>query len=67
MELADILGLLSGQEGEEIAPEIMELVEKRRQARADKNWAEADAVRDSLKELGYAVEDTPQGAKVKKL
>ena len=32
----------------------------------DKNWAEADAIRDQLASMGWAVEDTPQGPKVVK-
>lgn len=30
-------------------------------ARAEKNWAVADAVRDGLTGLGFTIEDTPQG------
>ncbi|MEV1285958.1 cysteine--tRNA ligase [Micromonospora sp. NPDC049679] len=36
-------------------------LEQRAQARARKDWAAADAVRDQLKHAGVAVEDTPQG------
>jgi len=36
-------------------------LEQRTAARARKDWAAADAVRDQLKEAGVAVEDTPQG------
>lgn len=45
-------------------PEIKELVEKRQQARKDKNWKMADEIRDLLKERGITLEDTPQGVKV---
>ena len=37
------------------------LVEQRAQARAERDFATADAVRDRLKEAGIAVEDTPAG------
>ncbi|MDO4290111.1 MAG: cysteine--tRNA ligase [Eggerthellaceae bacterium] len=40
------------------------LLEARAAARKEKNWAVADAVRDGLAELGFTVEDTPQGARV---
>ena len=36
-------------------------LEQRAQARARKDWAAADAVRDQLKQAGVAVEDTPHG------
>ena len=41
----------------EITPEIEELIEKRIRARADKNWAEADAIREQLVALGYESKD----------
>ena len=41
--------------------QIETLVEKRSQARAAKDWAASDAIRDQLKEMGVVLEDTPQG------
>ena len=43
------------------------LLEKRKQARADKNWALSDEIRDNLKEKGYAVKDTKDGMTVEKI
>ena len=40
------------------------LLDARATARAEKNWAVADAVRDGLTGLGFTIEDTPQGARV---
>jgi cysteinyl-tRNA synthetase len=40
-----------------ITPEIQELVEKRQKARAAKDWATADTLREQLKTLGYEVQD----------
>lgn len=40
------------------------LLAARQTARAEKNWAVADAVRDGLQELGFTIEDTPSGARV---
>jgi len=65
-ELDTVLGFLIPQE-EEIAPEVTDLLEARARARADKNWAESDRVRDALAELGWAVKDTPEGQKLRKL
>lgn len=44
-------------------PEIDALVAQRTQAKKEKNWAEADRIRDELKSRGITVIDTPQGAK----
>ena len=54
-------------EGEEITPELQALLDARAAARAEKNWAEADRIRDEFKARGLVVVDTPQGVKIKKL
>ncbi|MFA4904327.1 MAG: cysteine--tRNA ligase [Desulfobaccales bacterium] len=41
--------------------EIEQLIAERTQARKDKNWAQADAIRKQLIELDILLEDTPQG------
>lgn len=51
----------------EVSDEVKSLVEERQQARKDKNWKRSDEIRDQLKALGIAVEDTPNGPKVKYL
>ncbi len=63
MELCDVLGLLQKEEGADIDAEIEALIEKRQTARKEKNFAEADRIRDELKERGIVLEDTPQGVK----
>ncbi len=51
---------------EEVIPqEILELVEQRIQARAEKRWADADALRAQVSDAGYEIEDTPKGPKVR--
>lgn len=42
------------------------LLDARANARAAKNYAVADAIRDGLSELGFRIEDTPQGARIVK-
>ena len=42
------------------------LAEVRQSARAKKDWAAADRIRDGLKELGIIMEDTPQGVRWKR-
>ncbi len=49
----------------DIPPEAIALAEKRQQARADKDWATADQMRDELAALGYKVKDTSDGFEVK--
>ncbi|AEA31323.1 cysteine--tRNA ligase [Lactobacillus amylovorus] len=43
--------------------EIEELVKKRDEARANKDWATSDKLRDQLKEMGITIQDTPQGTR----
>jgi len=67
-ELVDVLGLLYGDEDDKgLDAEIEELINKRQAARSEKKWAEADAIRDKLNEMGITLEDTPQGIKWKRL
>ncbi|MDD4317929.1 MAG: cysteine--tRNA ligase [Victivallaceae bacterium] len=44
-----------------VPAQILELAEKRRNARNTKDFAAADAIRDELKNLGWMVEDAPDG------
>lgn len=68
--MAGILGLLQrapedffkGQNSDALdVSQIEQLIEERRMARVEKNWAEADRLREKLTELGIAIEDTAQG------
>lgn len=43
--------------------EINALVKKRDEARANKDWATSDKIRDQLKEMGITIQDTPQGTR----
>jgi cysteinyl-tRNA synthetase len=43
------------------ADEVEKLIEERTKARADKDWARADAIRDRLQEMGVVLEDGPDG------
>lgn len=51
---------------EEIPADILELAEKRKQARRDKNFALADSLRDDIAAMGYVIEETRQGTKIRK-
>ena len=62
-ELAGVLGLLYARGEENIDSEIEALIQARTEARRQKNWAEADRIRDELKARRIVLEDTPQGVK----
>ncbi len=47
-----------------IPAEVTTLVEQRQAARAAKNWAESDRLRDAIADLGWVVKDTKDGAKL---
>jgi cysteinyl-tRNA synthetase len=63
-KVLDVLGLVPREEA--IPDEVLELVKRRQEARANKNYAEADALRDRIAALGYEVKDTPEGPKINK-
>lgn len=51
---------------EDIPAEVMELVEQRKQARANKDFALADSLRDKIGELGYVIKETREGTEITK-
>ena len=55
------------QPKDEVDPEIDALVAARTAAKKEKNWAEADRIRDELKAKGIEIIDTPQGTKWKRV
>lgn len=50
----------------DLPDEIIELIEKRKKAREEKNWQLSDEIRDVLKEKGYLVKDTKEGMTLEK-
>ncbi len=65
-ELTSILGICYNEKSEEIPEEILLLVQKRKDARKNKDFALADKIRDEIADLGYIVEETRQGINIKK-
>jgi cysteinyl-tRNA synthetase len=49
-----------------IPQEMQDLLNRRNEARKQKNWALADQLRIEIQEKGYVIEDTPAGARLKK-
>ncbi len=50
----------------ELPEEILKLVEERKKARENKDWALSDKIRDELKEKGYIIKDTKEGMNIEK-
>lgn len=67
MELADVLGILYRREETDEDSAIEALLEERKAARANKDFARADAIRDELFEKGIAIEDTREGTLWKRI
>ncbi len=63
MDMDRVLGVLVKPE-ESIPAEVQSLLDERAVARASKDWAASDRLRDELAALGWAVRDTPDGQKV---
>ncbi|MDO4581642.1 MAG: cysteine--tRNA ligase [Bacillota bacterium] len=65
-----VLGMIkpraAAQQGGDSEALLELILQIRASARASKDWATSDAIRDGLKRLGYIIEDTPQGARWKK-
>ncbi len=67
-ELGAIFGILEKEiEAEEVPKKIEELVRERKEARKKKDWKRADEIRKQIQELGYALEDTADGVRWRKL
>ena len=66
-DITRVLGILQHQKADEFPAEALALLEERAVVRKAKDWARADAIRDELKAMGFAVEDSKDGAKLKRL
>ena len=64
-ELCAVLGILR-RKTDEKDDEVEKLVAARAEARANKNWAESDRLRDLIISMGYTLKDTKQGQQVTK-
>lgn len=67
-KLLDVLGLFREEQAEEEIPaQVQELVSKRAQAKKQKDFALADQLREQVRQLGYEIKDTREGAQITKL
>lgn len=67
-KIDEVFGLkLLEKETLEIPKEVLKLVEERTFARQNKDWKSSDELREKIKKLGFAIDDTEEGTKVKKI
>ncbi len=58
--------LIAAKAQEDIPQEVMALVEQRKAARAAKDFALADKLREEISQMGYIVEESRQGTRISK-
>jgi cysteinyl-tRNA synthetase len=66
LELGEFFQIIPKMQEEKAPDEVMKLVEERETARKNKDWTQADALRQRIRELGYLVEDSAEGPQVRK-
>ena len=66
-ELTGVLNIANISEGEDISHEVEKLIEERKAAKKDRDFAKADDIREKLKNMGIEIEDTRQGTKWKRI
>lgn len=67
LDLKNSKKYIEKQKEVEIPEDVLELIEKRNQARKEKNWTLSDEIRDELKLKGYIIKDTKEGTTVEKI
>ena len=66
-KIDEVFGLkLLEKEEIEIPKEVQKLVDERNLARKNKNWKLSDELRDKIKDLGFSVDDTGEGSKIRR-
>ncbi|MFC4559691.1 cysteine--tRNA ligase [Virgibacillus kekensis] len=64
--LLEVLGIQVEQEAELLDEEVEALLKEREEARKNRDFSRADEIRDTLKDKGIILEDTPQGTRWKR-
>ncbi|MCD6576217.1 MAG: cysteine--tRNA ligase [Nanoarchaeota archaeon] len=65
LEFDKVLGILEHEKAE-VPEEIKKLVEEREEARKKKDFRKADEIREKIREMGWELQDTPDGPKLRK-
>jgi len=67
-KMDEVFGLdLLKKEEIDISKEVQDLVKEREQARRNKDWKKSDELRDKISELGFSIDDTDEGSKIRLL
>lgn len=66
-QVDDILGIVGKIEKVKIPSRLKKLASRREDLRKQKRWQEADKIRAEIKKLGWIIEDTPTGPRLKKI
>jgi len=66
-ELGEFFQVVPEIKEEKLPVEVEELIKEREEARKRKNWKKADEIRGKIREMGYALEDTVEGVRWRKL
>jgi len=66
-ELGEFFQVIPELRKEEVPEKVLELVREREKAREREDWTKADAIRQEIRKLGYLIEDTAQGPRVKRI
>ena len=64
---APLFSIERGKKEEKADDEVQSILAQRAEARAAKDWAKSDELRDRLKDMGYSVKDTPQGQQLTRI
>jgi cysteinyl-tRNA synthetase len=68
LRLADqVLGVMQLDEVEQVPEQVRVLLASRQRARDSHDFVEADRIRNELTQLGFMIEDRPEGTRVRKL
>lgn len=67
-EFGSIFGILEKEmpKEEELSEKVKDLIARREEARSEKDWKKADATREQIRKLGFILEDTQEGPKLRK-
>ena len=63
----DVLGIITDKKEEVLDADVEKLIEERKMAKKAKDFTRADAIREELKNMGIALEDTREGVKWKRI